>query len=385
MKKVISIALLCLVLVLGTTAFAATVEKPQLSVYVDGEKCEFEFVPINVDGANLIGLRELAAYVGIDDENIDYQEKDGKQVITLTNDDDMVLELVIGSKTMKLDGKEVQSTVAPMIYKVNGEDKTYIPARSVAESFGYVVKYDASSDSILIRNQEDYAAALAILSSGNKEGAKFGRMSIVGTTSIGMDLMGDSTSIDIASETEVDLTKQIMIQTSVITMDEEETESVIYFDKENMYMETEEAVIAFPYQTESFGDMLAQQSMVKVTPEVVEIYAAAFNISADDKTYTIEGNIMLGDMLASVMQSAGSLGGGQDISSMIDGIFVNEMTMTIVIDKTYNMPISSEIAADITISIMGQPMELVMTSNMEYSFNKKDVLVIPAHILEAAE
>lgn len=77
------------------------------------------------------------------DEDIDWEEKTGVVNLKL---DGTALKLAVGSKTLLVNDKPKQMDVAPLIR----EGRTYLPARWVAEAFGYKVNWDESTRAVLI-------------------------------------------------------------------------------------------------------------------------------------------------------------------------------------------------------------------------------------------
>jgi len=60
--------------------------------------------------------------------------------------DNVTGELVVGSRNIKIGGKTNQMDVVPVIR----DNRTYLPARYVAEAFGYKVSWDAATQLVSV-------------------------------------------------------------------------------------------------------------------------------------------------------------------------------------------------------------------------------------------
>jgi hypothetical protein len=58
--------------------------------------------------------------------------------------------LKIGDNTAYVDDKPVTLDAAPIIYYVNGEDRTYLPVKFIAESLGKTVSWNESQKAVII-------------------------------------------------------------------------------------------------------------------------------------------------------------------------------------------------------------------------------------------
>jgi len=72
-----------------------------------------------------------------------WDEKTRTVTVTL---DSKVVKLVIGSKALNIDGQTKQMDVAPLIK----DGRTYLPARWVAEAFGYTVRWNAQNRTVYV-------------------------------------------------------------------------------------------------------------------------------------------------------------------------------------------------------------------------------------------
>ena len=109
-------------------------EKDVISVYVSGEKVEFDVPPMEMDGRTLVPVRKFCNAIGISDDNIGYEdgvvtiEFEGK-TITLTIDDDTAY-IDDTPVTLDVPAKEI-------------DGRTLLPLRFIGETFNMDVDYDS--------------------------------------------------------------------------------------------------------------------------------------------------------------------------------------------------------------------------------------------------
>lgn len=108
--------------------------KDEISVYVPGEKVEFDVPPMEMDGRTLVPVRKFCNAIGISDDNIGYEdgvvtiEFEGK-TITLTIDDDTAY-IDDTPVTLDVPAKEI-------------DGRTLLPLRFIGETFNMDVDYDS--------------------------------------------------------------------------------------------------------------------------------------------------------------------------------------------------------------------------------------------------
>jgi len=146
---------LFVVLIFATVANAAQsiTETPEVKIIIDGVKGTYSDVTIIADGRTLLPLREVLTKLGVpnDDEHIIW---DGVKRSVTVKKDDKVIYLEVGNTTATVNGKELTIDVPPIIYPKN--NRTYIPARFVAESLDKQVVWEAETRSVLISDKENY-------------------------------------------------------------------------------------------------------------------------------------------------------------------------------------------------------------------------------------
>lgn len=90
-----------------------------------------------------VPVRYLALALGIPDENIVWSSP--SQTVTLS-DTDLTVSAAVGSSTLYVKEQTLKMDVAPLLR----DGRTYLPARYIAEAFGYTVDWHQATRSVLI-------------------------------------------------------------------------------------------------------------------------------------------------------------------------------------------------------------------------------------------
>lgn len=93
---------------------------------------------LNIDGSNYFPMRELLNKLGVNDNNI-FWDQEQKRVTFYGNS--KIFIYTIDSNTVIENGSETTIKTKPIIH--NGS--TYLPIRPVAENLGYTVSYDSTT------------------------------------------------------------------------------------------------------------------------------------------------------------------------------------------------------------------------------------------------
>lgn len=109
--------------------------------YVGGTAKVMDVAPYIKDSRTYVPMRYLGEILGAE-----VVWDDAARTVTLTRGDDVVV-FTIGSESYTVNGEALAADVAPEI--VN--DRTMLPARFVAEAFGAVVGWDATTQTVLIQ------------------------------------------------------------------------------------------------------------------------------------------------------------------------------------------------------------------------------------------
>jgi len=117
-----------------------TYEGNIFTLKVDGKTVNCEVPPIVFNDYSVVPARDVFETVGA---TVGWSAINQKVTVTYKDD---VIELYINNKTAKKNGKKETMPIPPKL--ING--KTMIPARYVAESLGFDVSFDSSTDTIKI-------------------------------------------------------------------------------------------------------------------------------------------------------------------------------------------------------------------------------------------
>jgi stage II sporulation protein P len=137
MKRTI-IALLSLLLVLSTNLPTSHAASPTIKLYLDGQKLSSPAAPRLINQTTMVPVRVIAEGLGA---NVAWDKK--SQIATLSNDSTTIVLPIYGSYAI-LNGAAKPLEQAPII--INGV--TLLPIRFVAENFGLIVKWDASTHAV---------------------------------------------------------------------------------------------------------------------------------------------------------------------------------------------------------------------------------------------
>ena len=140
-------------LVLGILAFAlpalaAPTHKAafvigQASYTVDGQNRTMDVAPFTQDGRTYVPLRFVGNAVGVTDDNIGWDN--ASQTATLTMDG-VTAKFTVGSTVYAVNGQTKTMDVAPLVR----QNRVFLPARYVAEAFGYVVGWDTATQTVTV-------------------------------------------------------------------------------------------------------------------------------------------------------------------------------------------------------------------------------------------
>jgi len=119
---------------------AVPVFASEIKVIVNGAELSFDQPPIIEDGRTLVPLRIIFEALGAE---VDWEQT--TQTITATKDD-ITITLRIGSDILVKSGEEIKLDVPPKIIS----NRTLVPARAVAESFGAEVVWDQTAMTVKI-------------------------------------------------------------------------------------------------------------------------------------------------------------------------------------------------------------------------------------------
>lgn len=120
------------------------IERFQHRVKVNGKEVKFDVPPVIKDGRTLIPVRGLMNSLGA---TVAWDET--TQTVTVTKDDKVVV-LTLGSDVVLVNGQETKIDVPAQLIS----NRTLVPLRFLAETFGKIVKYDPETGEIDVNEGE---------------------------------------------------------------------------------------------------------------------------------------------------------------------------------------------------------------------------------------
>lgn len=168
MKKIISLMLAVYMIAVFSTGCNAQSDTAAVSsvitfqigapaMTIDGEEIEIDqerdTVPIIENGHTLLPVRAASEAMG---STVTWNNE--TQTITLTKDN-TTIQLTIGSNTAFLNGEEYNLETSPVVIN----SRTMLPIRFIAESFGYAVNWNNSSQTVtLTLNKKSQAEPMEV-------------------------------------------------------------------------------------------------------------------------------------------------------------------------------------------------------------------------------
>ncbi|OAT83679.1 copper amine oxidase N-terminal domain-containing protein [Desulfotomaculum copahuensis] len=110
---------------------------------VDGQAKAMDVAPFTENGRTYVPLRFVGNAVGVTDDNIGWDN--ASQTATLSMGGTTV-KFTVGSTGYTVNGQAKAMDVAPLVR----QNRTFLPARYVAEAFGYAVGWDAASQTVTV-------------------------------------------------------------------------------------------------------------------------------------------------------------------------------------------------------------------------------------------
>ena len=150
MKKAILLAFIVLTATFSMLCVSAA--SKETAVYldgfsgIDGQKINFDIPPQSINNRTMVPIRAIFESMGA---TVEWDE------ITKTatsKKDDITVKMTLNSTTEYINNVPFEMDVTPVI--ING--RLLAPARYVAEAFGYKVKWDEKTNSVLISKNDKY-------------------------------------------------------------------------------------------------------------------------------------------------------------------------------------------------------------------------------------
>lgn len=137
MKNKIFTIILALLLV-PSFVFASGANK--ISIVLNNEVVTTDVEPFLKDNRTFVPVRFISEKLGF---KVDWNEK--AQLVTITNNNKKI-ELTIGNKEAKVDGKAAMIDVAPLLK----DNRTFVPLRFISENFGVKTSWDAKTYRVIL-------------------------------------------------------------------------------------------------------------------------------------------------------------------------------------------------------------------------------------------
>lgn len=126
---------------LSLLSFAAD----NIKVMLDDEYITFDVEPQIIEGRTMVPLRAIFEAMGAE------IEWDGDTQTVAAVKDETVVVAVIGSNIIYVNDEEIIIDVPPMIK----DGRTLVPVRFITEAFGYNVKWNEKTRSVIITSEEE--------------------------------------------------------------------------------------------------------------------------------------------------------------------------------------------------------------------------------------
>ena len=129
-------------LLIPSFAFANNAKK--IEIVLNNEIVKTDTDPFLKENRTFVPVRFISEKLGF---KVDWDEK--TQLVTITNNDKKI-ELTIGNKEAKVDGKAAAIDVAPLLK----DNRTFVPLRFISENFGVKTGWDAKTYRVLLETKK---------------------------------------------------------------------------------------------------------------------------------------------------------------------------------------------------------------------------------------
>lgn len=108
---------------------------------------EMDVAPFTEDSRTYVPVRYLALALGVPEEGIAWSAPDSTALLA---SDEVAVKLTVGDNTLYVNDRPVAMDVAPLLLPPG---RAFLPARYVAEAFGYAVQWDGNENSVIMTRQ----------------------------------------------------------------------------------------------------------------------------------------------------------------------------------------------------------------------------------------
>ena len=154
MKKALLLLIVCTLIAVGVWACVSAQESP-ITVTLNGETidCESYGSPATiVEGRTLVPLRAIFEALGAS------VEWDGSSKTVTSRLDGTETKLTVGENALYKNGEKVTLDVPASIIN----DRTMVPARAIAESYGVKVEWDAKTRTVILTKESSKSHAVLV-------------------------------------------------------------------------------------------------------------------------------------------------------------------------------------------------------------------------------
>lgn len=114
------------------------------SYYASGKPFDMDAAPFIENGRTFVPVRFLAYALGVPDSGIVWSPS--AKTVSLRKDN-VIVEMAVGGNILYVNSQRQQMDVSPVIQ----DGRVYLPARFVAEAFGYEVSWDPAAATVLVQ------------------------------------------------------------------------------------------------------------------------------------------------------------------------------------------------------------------------------------------
>ena len=140
MKKLVTKVIAILVMCFSVFNMCVFAEDMPITVYLDGEKLEFDVNPVMEDGRTLVPMRVIFEALGAD---VSWDEKTWTATAAT---DDTTIQISIDDKNMYKNGELIELDVPARLIN----SRTLVPVRAVSEGMGAEVYWIGESSTVVI-------------------------------------------------------------------------------------------------------------------------------------------------------------------------------------------------------------------------------------------
>jgi hypothetical protein len=404
---IFSLALLIFIAA-STAAFASAadvsvIEAPHVRVVIDGSTGKYTDTPIEINSRILLPFREILTKLGVpnDDEHIIWNEEEESVTVW---DGENEIKLVIGDSVMLLNGEAINFDVAPYFYAQN--NRTYVPVRAVSELLDKLVMWEEATNSVFIRNKQNYADTVGILELMQAAGAQT-KIDAVGNSKVEVSISTDGepipgansdgvlvTAMDMEQNIQADLDENVLFVSQTLNYMGLHFNSDVYMVGNKIFTKLDapdsEWIDVSLQGPGDIGSALEQAQMIASQLEARDLEDVAMGLSAvkgSDGSYSIIGELINITDLNSVLGSlTGLIPEAGDLEMTMK---INQYQLAESFDSDFN-PIRAVIAMNISMSFRAKDddgnsimlyIDMDMNTAIDYNIIDPDFeIVIPDDI-----